>query len=102
MPRPCWCLPPPRWRSSGGRLARPRARLLSNDPTDRALWVGEMAALALVAAGVVWERVRARRARSALARLVVDLGASPLPGGLEGQLADALGDPSLSCSTPRR
>jgi signal transduction histidine kinase len=68
---------------------------LSNDPTDRALWVGEMAALAIVAAGVVWERVRARRARSALARLVVDLGASPAPGGLEGQLADALGDPSL-------
>jgi signal transduction histidine kinase len=68
---------------------------LSNDPTDHALWVGEMAALTLVAAGVVWERVRARRARSALARLVVDLGASPAPGGLEGQLADALGDPSL-------
>ena len=68
---------------------------LSNDPTDRALWVGEMAALAIVAAGVVWERVRARRARSALARLVVDLGASPPPGGLKRQLADALGDPSL-------
>jgi signal transduction histidine kinase len=68
---------------------------MSNDPTDRALWVGEMAALAIVAAGVVWERVRARRARSDLARLVVDLGASPRPGGLEGQLADALGDPSL-------
>jgi signal transduction histidine kinase len=68
---------------------------LSNDPTDRALWVGEMVALAIVAAGVVWERVRARRARSALARLVVNLGASPPPGGLEGQLAVALGDPSL-------
>jgi signal transduction histidine kinase len=68
---------------------------MSNDPTDRALWLGEMAALALVAAGVVWEHVRARRARSALARLVVDLGASPPPGGLERQLADALGDPSL-------
>jgi signal transduction histidine kinase len=68
---------------------------LSNDPTDRALWIGEMAALAIVAAGVVWERVRARRARSTLARLVVDLGASPPPGGLEVQLADALGDPSL-------
>ena len=68
---------------------------LSNDPTDHALWVGEIAALALVAAGVVWERVRARRARSALARLVVDLGASPLPGGLEHQLAGALDDPSL-------
>jgi signal transduction histidine kinase len=68
---------------------------MSNDPTDRALWLGAMAALSIVAAGVVWERVRARRARSALARLVVDLGASPAPGGLEGQLADALGDPSL-------
>jgi signal transduction histidine kinase len=68
---------------------------MSNDPTDRALWVGEIAALTIVAAGVVWERVRARRARSALARLVVALGASPPPGGLEGQLADALGDPSL-------
>jgi signal transduction histidine kinase len=68
---------------------------LSNDPTDRTLWVGEIATLAIVAVGVVWERVRARRARSALARLVVDLGASPPPGGLEGQLADALGDPSL-------
>ena len=27
LPRPCSCLPPPRWRSSGGRRARPRARL---------------------------------------------------------------------------
>ena len=50
---------------------------ISNDPTDRALWVGEIAALTIVAAGVMWERVRARRSRSALARLVVDLGASP-------------------------
>ena len=68
---------------------------MSNDPTDRTLWVGQMAALAIVAAGVLWERVRARRARSGLARLVVDLGASPAPGGLEGRLAHALGDPSL-------
>src|SRR5215216_5174992 len=80
----------------GAAALRGRERgFLSNDPTDRALLVCEMAALALVAAGVVWERVRARRARSALARLVVDLGASPPPGGLEGRLADALGDPSL-------
>jgi signal transduction histidine kinase len=80
----------------GAAALHGRARgFMSNDPTDRALWVGEMAALAIAAAGVVWERVRARRARSALARLVVDLGASPPPGGLEGQLQDALGDPSL-------
>jgi signal transduction histidine kinase len=69
---------------------------LSNDSTDRALWVGEMAALSLVAAGVAWERVRARRTRSALAQLVVDLGASPPPGGLQEQLAALLGDPTLT------
>jgi signal transduction histidine kinase len=69
---------------------------LSNDPTDRTLWVGEMVALSLVAAGLAWERVRARRTRSALAQLVVDLGASPPPGGLQGQLAVLLGDPTLT------
>jgi signal transduction histidine kinase len=73
---------------------RPRG-FLSNDPTDRALWAGEIAALALVAAGVAWGPVRTRRARSALARLVVDLGASPAPGGLRGLLAGTLDDPAL-------
>ena len=55
-----------------------------------------MVALSLVAAGLAWERVRARRTRSALAQLVVDLGASPPPGGLQGQLAVLLGDPTLT------
>jgi signal transduction histidine kinase len=68
---------------------------LSNDPTDRILWTAELAALALVAAGVAWQRVRARRSRAALARLVVDLGASPSAGGLRERLAITLGDPSL-------
>jgi signal transduction histidine kinase len=68
---------------------------LSNDPTDRALWAGEIAAVALVAAGVAWGPIRTRRARSALARLVVDLGASPAPGGLRGLLAATLDDPAL-------
>jgi signal transduction histidine kinase len=68
---------------------------LSNDPTDRALWTGEIAALALVAVGVAWGPVRTRRARSALARLVVDLGASPVPGGLRELLATTLDDASL-------
>ena len=68
---------------------------LSNDPTDRALWAAQLAALVLVAAGVAWARVRARRMRSRLARLVVDLGQSPPPGGLRDQLASAFGDPSL-------
>ena len=69
---------------------------LSNDSTDRTLWAGEMVALSLVAAGVTWERVRARRTRSTLAQLVVDLGASPPPGGMQGQLAALLGDPTLA------
>jgi signal transduction histidine kinase len=68
---------------------------LSNDPTDRVLWAGEIAALALVAVGVAWGPARTRRARSALARLVVDLGASPAPGGLRELLAATLDDPSL-------
>jgi signal transduction histidine kinase len=68
---------------------------LSNDPTDRALWAAQLAALVLVAAGIAWARVRARRMRGRLARLVVDLGQSPPPGGLRDQLASAFGDPSL-------
>jgi signal transduction histidine kinase len=79
---------------------------LSNDPTDRALRGGQAVALALVAAGIAWGRLRASRARAALARLVVDLGASPAPGSnipqprrprtaLRERLAQALGDPSL-------
>src|SRR5439155_16733348 len=46
---------------------------LANDHTDRALWAGEIAAPMLVAVGVAWGRVNARRTRSALARLVVEL-----------------------------
>jgi signal transduction histidine kinase len=68
---------------------------LSNDPTDRALWAAQVAALALVAASVAWQRVRARRIRGQLARLVVDLGQSPPPGGLRDELAHTFGDPSL-------
>ena len=68
---------------------------LSNDPTDRALWAAQLAALALVAAGVAWERLRARRMRDQLAELVVELGRSSPTGGLRDQLARTFGDPSL-------
>lgn len=68
---------------------------LSNDPTDHALWVAQIAVLALVAAGVAWDRVRARRTRVRLAELVVELARSPSSGGLREQLAEAFGDPSL-------
>jgi signal transduction histidine kinase len=44
---------------------------------------------------VSWEWVRGRRTRSALARLVVELAASPPAGGLGAALAKTLGDPTL-------
>jgi signal transduction histidine kinase len=53
-----------------------------------------------LALGVGWEWVRGRRTRSALARLVVELAASPPPGGLGAVLADALGDASLKLLYP--
>jgi hypothetical protein len=73
---------------------------LSNDPLGQALWLGQAAALAGIAAGVAWERVRARRTRAALARLVIQLASSPRPGGLRGLLAIALGDPDLGIVYP--
>jgi signal transduction histidine kinase len=73
---------------------------LGIDAVDRRLWLGQAAALVALALGVGWEGVRGRRTRSALARLVVELAASPPPGGLGAVLADALGDPSLKLLYP--
>jgi signal transduction histidine kinase len=79
----CWCV------HSSGR------GYLSNDPVDRGLWFGQGGALVVMVLGVAAEGVRARRARSSLARLVVEVAGSPPPGGLRDALADLLGDPSL-------
>jgi len=73
---------------------------LSNDAVDRRLWLGEAAALCALALGVVWAWQRARRTRSAVARLVVELADSPEPGGLRDVLATNLGDPSLQIAYP--
>jgi signal transduction histidine kinase len=73
---------------------------LSNDPVDRRLWLGQAATLVALALGVSWEWVWGRRTRSALARLVVELAASPPPGGLGAVLADTLDDPSLQLLYP--
>ena len=70
-PRPCSSRPRSPWRCSGATpCTASRAASCPTIPTDRALWTGEIAALALAAAGVAWGRVRARRTRAALARLV--------------------------------
>jgi signal transduction histidine kinase len=73
---------------------------LGIDAVDRRLWLGQAAALVALALGVSWEWVRGRRTRSALARLVVELAASPPPGGLGAALANALGDASLKLLYP--
>jgi signal transduction histidine kinase len=68
---------------------------LSNDPVDRRLWLLQALAIWLVAFGVLWQRIDARRIRAALTRVVVELANSPRPGGLRDTLANTLGDPDL-------
>jgi signal transduction histidine kinase len=66
----------------------------------RRLWFGEAGALLALAGAVGWGLARARRARSAVARLVVDLAQSPPPGGLRDALAGIVGDPGLVLAYP--
>jgi signal transduction histidine kinase len=73
---------------------------LSNDPVDHRLWLGEAGALVLLALAVHWSEGAPRRARSALARLVVEIAASPPVGALEQSLARRLGDPGLRLAYP--
>lgn len=71
-----------------------------SDPTDRVLRRAEAVALVLVATGVVVTRLRARRTRSALAQLVLDIGAAPKPGEVRAWLARSLGDPTVALLYP--
>jgi signal transduction histidine kinase len=73
---------------------------LGNDGLDHRLWLGEAAALCVLALAVAWAWVRARRIRSALARLVIELSESPPPGGLRDVLAGVLHDPSIQLAYP--
>jgi signal transduction histidine kinase len=67
---------------------------------ERRLWLGQAVALAALAAAVGWGLLRTRRTRSSLARLVVELGESAVPGGLRVGLAEALADPGLEIAYP--
>jgi signal transduction histidine kinase len=73
---------------------------LGYDGLDRRLWLGEAAALCVLALAVAGAWARARRTRSALARLVIELAGSPPPGGLRDVLAGVLRDPSLVLAYP--
>jgi signal transduction histidine kinase len=67
---------------------------------ERRLWFGQAGALAALALAVAWSLVSARRTRSFLARLVVELGESAPAGGLREALARSLADPELEIAYP--
>jgi signal transduction histidine kinase len=73
---------------------------LSNDDVDRRLWLAQALTLVVIAEGFLIEWMRARRARSAVAGIVVELAEAPLPGGLRQTLARSLGDPGLDVAYP--
>ena len=100
-PRPCCC------RSSRTSDSSPSATgtalergYLSNDSVDRRLWLGQAAALGALVLGVCLAWVRGWRARTSVARLVIELSEAPAPGALRDALARALGDPSLALAYP--
>jgi signal transduction histidine kinase len=69
--------------------------VLSTDQLSFRLWLGQVAGLCAIGLGVAWSWLLRRRTRSVMARLVVEVGGSPPPGGLRDVLARSLGDPDL-------
>jgi signal transduction histidine kinase len=74
---------------------------IPTDGFDVRTWRYEALALVLLAFGVSWGLSRERRARGAVAKLVVELGRAPRPGALRDALAEALGDPTLELAYRR-
>jgi signal transduction histidine kinase len=67
---------------------------------ERRLWLGQAVALVALAAAVAWDVARARRARAAMARLVVELVQSRPAGDLGASLGRIVGDPDLVLAYP--
>jgi len=72
------------------------------DATQRVLRLAQAVSMVLVALGVAAEWLRARRARTDLARVVADLAGSPPIGGLRDHLASITGDAELRLVYPVR
>jgi signal transduction histidine kinase len=94
-----WAVLVPAALAAGAEAADAIALLQDpEDPTSaafRAIFFARAVAFACLAAGVAWTVIRARRARSAIARLAADLGEAPAPGSLQAALAGSLGDETL-------
>jgi signal transduction histidine kinase len=74
--------------------------LLWNGELERRLWLAQAVALSVLVVGVAWSWAHARRSRSAVAQLVVELAQSPPPAGLRDALAEIVGDPTLELAYP--
>jgi signal transduction histidine kinase len=68
---------------------------IGSGPLERRLWYAQAGALALLAAAVVWGRLRSRKTRRSLVDVVVALGKSSSAGGLRDALSKRLADPDL-------
>jgi len=75
------------------------AGALGGGSQNLVVWQAQGACLILLAAAVVTDAWRMRRARRNLTRLVIDL-AGPAPGRLRDALAQQLGDPDLVIGYP--
>jgi len=73
---------------------------LSPTDVERRLWLMQAAALIAIVLCVSRTWLRARQARSEVARLVVDLARAPAPGGLKDVLRRIVGDPELQLAYP--
>jgi signal transduction histidine kinase len=73
---------------------------LVNGASERRLWIGQAAALVAATLATAWAWARLRRARSDVARLVIDLAEAPPPGALRDVLAGIVDDPSLVVAYP--
>ena len=98
-----WLAVVPAAVAAGGYAAH--AVALLRDPAEdpakvvfRSIHLVQAVALSCLAIGVAWAVIRARRRRSAVARLADDLGAAPSPGSLQSALVRTLGDASLRVS----
>jgi signal transduction histidine kinase len=74
---------------------------ISVDSFDIRMWRYEAAALTALALAVGVALLRELRARSTVARFVVEMGRSPRPGGVRDAVAQALGDPTLELAYRR-
>jgi signal transduction histidine kinase len=77
----------------------PRGRL-SNDSVDVALWFTAAIGLLGVSGGIGADWLRRRQTRQRVARLALEMAASPAAGELAPALGEMLGDPTLQVGYP--